>query len=92
MGKNGSSDLTESFPDHKKDSTASSNTNLNGLGQLKHNRQGENCVSEVAFHKMGEVVFGTVMKLRALISLNMEGYTPISSKSGHMPFLWRFSS
>ena len=39
-------------------------------------------MSEVAFHKMGEVVFGTVMKLRALISLNLEGYTPISYKSG----------
>ena len=48
-------------------------------------RQGENCVSEVAFHKMGEVVFGTVMKLRALISLNLEGYTPISYKSGRIP-------
>ena len=25
-------------------------------------------------------------------SLNLEGYTPISSKLGHMSFLWRFSS
>ena len=25
-------------------------------------------------------------------SLNLEGYTPISSKSGHISFLWRFSS
>ena len=24
--------------------------------------------------------------------LNLEGYSPISSKSGHMSFLWRFSS
>ena len=26
-----------------------------------YNRQGENSVSEIAFHKMGEVVFGTGM-------------------------------
>ena len=56
------------------------------------NRQGENCVSKISFQKMGEVVFGTGIKLCALISLNLERNYPISSKSGHMPFLWRFSS
>ena len=25
-------------------------------------------------------------------TLNLEGYTPISSKSGHISFLWRFSN
>ena len=56
------------------------------------NRQGENSVSEIAFQKMGEVVLGTGLKLRALISLNLERNYPISSKSGHMSFLWRFGS